>query len=49
MGFVTKIFAWIQHPSIDTESDPKDWVYGLLAVLILAFLWSRVVKHIVEI
>jgi hypothetical protein len=48
MGIITKIQAWIMHPSVDTESDPKDWLAGLALVIIAAFLWSRVVKQLVE-
>ena len=48
MGIVTKLFSWIQSPSLDTETDPKDWLAGLVIVLLIAFLWSRVVKQIVD-
>jgi hypothetical protein len=48
VGIITKIFGWISHPSIDTETDPIDWVSGLVLVIIAAFLWSRVVKQVVE-
>jgi hypothetical protein len=47
-GIITKIFGWITHPTIDTETEPIDWLAGLVVVLILSFLWSRVVKQIVE-
>lgn len=47
-GYITKIFDWIKHPTFDTAATPKDWIYGLIVVLILAFLWSRVVKQVVE-
>ena len=43
-----KIFGWIQHPSIDTDTDPSDWLLGLVLILLLSFLWSRVVRQIVE-
>lgn len=43
-----KIFTWIQHPSFDTDTDPKDWLLGLLLIVVAAFLWSRVVKQLVE-
>jgi hypothetical protein len=42
------IFAWIQHPTFDTDTDPKDWFYGLLLIIAVAFLWSRVIKQLVE-
>jgi hypothetical protein len=43
-----KIFNWIQHPTFDTKTDPKDWLAGLVLIVIAAFLWSRVVKQLVE-
>ena len=43
-----KIFTWIQHPTFDTATDPKDWLAGLVLIVIVAFLWSRVVKQLVE-
>ena len=43
-----KIFTWIQHPTFDTATDPKDWLLGLVLIVIVAFLWSRVVKQLVE-
>lgn len=45
-GIITKMFGWILHPSIDTDTDPTDWAAGLVLVLIVAFLWSRVVKQL---
>lgn len=47
-SIVGKISTWIQHPTFDTETDPKDWLAGLALIIIAAFLWSRVVKQIVE-
>lgn len=48
MGIVTKIMNWFQHPSVDTESDPQDWLLGLVLIFIASFLWSRVVKQLIE-
>ena len=48
MGIITKIFNWGKHPSFDTTTDPSDWLAGLVLILIVAFLWSRVVKQLVE-
>lgn len=45
MGLVTKIFAWIGHPS-NSEGDVTEWAAGLILILILAFLWSTVVRQI---
>jgi hypothetical protein len=43
-----KIFNWIQHPSFDTSTTPTDWAAGLVLILIACFLWSRVIKQLVE-
>jgi len=48
MGIIAKSLAWITHPTFDTDTDPMDWIYGLVLILIVAFLWSRVVKQVVE-
>jgi hypothetical protein len=48
MGIFPKIFAWIQHPTFDTDTDPKDWALGLVLIVVIAFLWSRVIKQLVE-
>jgi hypothetical protein len=48
-SIIGKIFAWVWHPQFDTDTDPVDWVAGLAIVVLLAFLWSRVVKQIVEV
>jgi len=47
-GLISKLQEWIQHPTYDTDTTPKDWLAGLALVLIVAFLWSRVVKQLVE-
>lgn len=48
MGIITKIFNWTKHPSIETDNNPSDYAAGLALILIAAFLWSRVVKQLVE-
>lgn len=48
MGIISKSLAWIQHPTYDTDSDPKDWLAFLGLIIIISFLWSRVVKQLVE-
>ena len=44
-GIISKIYSWVWHPSNDNSSI-TDWSYGLVAILILAFLWSTVIKMI---
>ena len=48
MGIIAKIQSWIKHPTYDTKTDPTDWLGGLVLILILAFLWTRVLKQLVE-
>jgi hypothetical protein len=44
-GFISKIYSWVWHPSND-DSTLTDWAAGLVVVLILAFLWSTVIRTI---
>lgn len=48
MGLSGKILSWFKHPTYDTDSDPKDWLAFLALILIVSFLWSRVIKQLVE-
>jgi hypothetical protein len=45
MGLISKIFGWGTHPMNDT-STTKEWFAGLVLVLILAFMWSTVIRMI---
>lgn len=42
------ILNWVQHPTFETDNDPKNYAAFLALVVIVAFLWSRVVKQLVE-
>ncbi len=44
---IEKMFGWLTHASYD-ESTLQEWIAGLAIVLILAFLWSTVVRQVVE-
>ena len=44
---IAKIFQWFTHASYD-DSSIQEWVAGLALVLIFAFLWSTVVRQVVE-
>jgi hypothetical protein len=46
-GLLGKIFAWGTNASYD-NSTVQQWLAGLAVVLILAFLWSTVVRQVVE-
>lgn len=47
-GIISKIFDWTKHPTFDTESDPKAYLAFVAVALIVAFLWSRVIKQLVD-
>jgi hypothetical protein len=47
-GIISKTFNWIAHPSFDTQNDTSDYLLGLVLIVVVAFLWSRVVKQLVE-
>jgi hypothetical protein len=44
-GIISKIYSWIWNPSND-DATIKDYAYGLVAVILLAYLWSTVVKQL---
>lgn len=46
-GLISKIFGWFSHPFND-DSTPTQWLAGLVLLLILAFMWSTVVKLAVD-
>ena len=46
-GLIGKTFGWLTHAQYD-ESTLKEWLAGLALILILAFLWSTVVRQVVE-
>jgi hypothetical protein len=45
MNLISQLFAWGSHPSYSTGTT-KEWLAGLLLLLIVAFLWSHVLKEI---
>lgn len=45
MGLISKTFSWVTHPLNDT-STVVDWFAGLVLILILAYLWSTVIRMI---
>jgi hypothetical protein len=46
MGLISKIFGWGTQPLQNDGSSVNEWLAGLLLILILAFMWSTVVKLI---
>jgi hypothetical protein len=48
MGIISKSLAWISHPYNDADSDPVDWFAFFVLTLIVAYIWAKVVRNIVE-
>lgn len=44
----SKFLDWIFHPYNSNSGTVKEWLAGLVVILIVAFLWSTVIKHIPE-
>lgn len=44
-GLVSKIFSWGNSASV-SDTPPEVWIAGLGLVLVLAFLWSTVVRDV---
>lgn len=47
MGLVTKIFKWGNQP-LTSEGTWQLWGAGLVLILIASFLWSTVVREVIE-
>lgn len=48
MGIISKTLAWISHPYNDADSDPVDWFAFFILALIAAYLWSKVLRQLIE-
>ena len=46
-GLITSLYDWSAHPSYSTGT-ALQWTAGLVIVLILAFLWSTVIRLVKE-
>lgn len=46
-GLINDLWGWFQHP-IYSHGNVEDWAAGFVVLLIVAFLWSMVVRRIVE-
>lgn len=46
-GLIGKIFSWGSSPSY-SDTTVSVWLSGLALVLVLAFLWSTVVRDVVR-
>lgn len=44
-GLISQTLDWIMHPMY-SEASLGEWAAGLVLILILAFLWSTVVRQI---
>jgi len=43
-GLISQTLDWIAHPS-NSEGTPGQWAAGLVLILIVAFLWTTVIKQ----
>jgi len=43
-GLVTKSLNWITHPYYQDDNATLEWAAGLGLVVVIAFLWSQVLK-----
>ncbi len=46
-GLITKIFHWGSSANY-SDTAPQVWLLGLGLVLVLAFLWSTVVRDVIR-
>lgn len=46
MGLISKLFAWGSQP-LTSKGTTTQWAAALVVILIVAFLWSTVVREIV--
>lgn len=46
-GLISQTLSWITHPS-ESEGNISQWAAGLVLILIASFLWSTVIKQVVE-
>ena len=46
-GLISKTFSWLAHGKY-SETTLQEWLMGLVLILIIAFLWSTVVRQVVE-
>jgi hypothetical protein len=46
-SLIGKIFAWGTNASY-SDTTVQQWLMGLALIMVLAFLWSLVVKQIIE-
>jgi len=44
-GLISQTLNWLTHPS-ESEGNVKDWAAGLAVIVMVAFLWTRVLKQI---
>lgn len=46
-GLVTKIFSWGSSPTY-SDTTALQWGAGLVLVLMASFLWSNVIRQVVD-
>lgn len=46
-GLISKSLDWILHPQF-SDSDPVDWFAFTVLLVLLGFLWSKVIRQTLE-
>ena len=44
-GYISRMTNWAQHP-FSTQMDLWGWVLFTVLIITIAYLWSRVLRHI---
>lgn len=47
-GLISNTLQWLAHPWNDDDDDPLDWFAFFVLVLIASYLWSKVLRQIIE-
>lgn len=46
-GIITKIYSWTWHPG-NSQEPITDWIAFFILALIVAYLWSTVIRVVAE-
>ena len=48
-GLIGQTLNWLKHPFYSPYNDPVNWGAGVLGVVILSLLWSKVVRQVLDV
>lgn len=48
-GLIGSTLAWLTHPLYSSYNDPLNWFAGVVGVAIVALLWSKVVRQVLDV